>query len=134
VQGFVLLHLASLGLRVLSFRRWCGLLVGKPNAKPIRDDETASRHREQAERTAGLVRKAARYALLRVRCLEQSLVLGRLLRQQRISATLRLGVCRAQGVVKAHAWVEHDGVPLAEDSNVCRDFHPFKVPLHGDLV
>jgi len=45
------------------------------------------------------------------RCLVQSLVLSRLLSTRSISSTLVIGA-RAEPRFDAHAWVEHEGVPV----------------------
>jgi hypothetical protein len=46
------------------------------------------------------------------RCLIRSLVLSRVLARRGIPATLIIGVGRDGDTFEAHAWVEHEGVPL----------------------
>lgn len=48
-------------------------------------------------------------------CLRRGLVLGRLLADLR--PVLRIGVSRAEGRFDAHAWLEIDGVVIAEDGD-----------------
>ncbi len=58
-------------------------------------------------------------ALLQARCLPRSLVLWHFLRDRAASAEIRLGVAkRADGGLSAHAWVEFDGAPLNEGSDL----------------
>lgn len=66
---------------------------------------------------ARLVDAAA--SILGSRCLPRSLVLWHLLRHRGIPAVIRLGVCKpAGGALAAHAWVEHDGLPLNDGADV----------------
>jgi hypothetical protein len=66
---------------------------------------------------ARLVDAAA--SLLRVRCLPRSLVLWHFLRHRSASAAVRLGVSKlADGSLSAHAWLEFDGLPLNEHTDV----------------
>jgi hypothetical protein len=53
------------------------------------------------------------------RCLIRSLVLLRLLERRSIRATLQIGV-KTPGDFGAHAWVEHDGVPVLPTGHVAR--------------
>jgi post-segregation antitoxin (ccd killing protein) len=70
----------------------------------------------QAERTVQttcrMVLAAARYGLVRPTCLVESLTLWYLLRQQNISAALRIGVSKTAEKFEAHAWVESGGMAL----------------------
>jgi hypothetical protein len=121
LQGFVLLHLTAFGLRLFRCCSWWGVLAEDRAGDSLGKDSNPERLR-QAQRTAALVEKAARYALVPVRCLEQSLVLRRLLRQQRLPARLRLGWRKVDGKVEGHAWIEHGGWPLGQAGAVRRDF------------
>ena len=53
------------------------------------------------------------------RCLIRSLVLLRLLEQRSISATFSIGV-KSDGDFGAHAWVEHDAVPVLPTGRMAR--------------
>ena len=57
---------------------------------------------------------AAARRLLGTRCLARALALHALLRQAGIPSELRIGVSRMQAGLLAHAWVECDGVALAD--------------------
>jgi hypothetical protein len=126
LQASLLLHVTALGLRIFSYRRWQEMFVSNSPGANARD---SARQLDRAQRTAALVRRAARYTLLPARCLEQSLVLARLLRQQRIPSKLCFGVRKEASQLHAHAWVECDGVPLAEPTNVSATFHALN-PTH----
>lgn len=45
-------------------------------------------------------------------CLSRSIVLHRLLRNRGISSKIEIGVAKINDEFKAHAWVEHKGIPL----------------------
>ena len=70
-------------------------------------------------RAARLVKAVA--ALYRMPCLEQSLVLFRILRRRGIPAELRIGVRKVSGGLNAHAWVEHDG-RLLLDGGIANEY------------
>jgi hypothetical protein len=69
---------------------------------------------------------AAAFCPTHFRCLEQSLVLYRTLRQHGYDASLRIG---ATGYAfRAHAWIEIDGQPLNELPERVRLFKTFSLP------
>lgn len=51
-------------------------------------------------------------------CLRRSLVLQRFLRREGIETELRFGVRKTDGGLEAHAWLEHEGLPLGEAAPV----------------
>lgn len=61
------------------------------------------------ERIAWLLDVARRHSPARATCLSDALVLTRLLRAEGLEAVLNLGVARAGGPLRAHAWVESGG-------------------------
>jgi Transglutaminase-like superfamily len=65
-------------------------------------------------RLARLIEIAASHHLIPMRCLQRSLVLERWLRQRGLAASLQIGVRREGFLLQAHAWVEHNGQPVAE--------------------
>src|SRR5262245_27909994 len=77
-----------------------------------------------ADRLARLVEAAARHHLRPMTCLTRSLVLQALLRRQGIEADLPIGVRQEDGMLRAHAWVEHAGAPVGEREDVDRTFLP----------
>jgi len=94
-------------------------------------DRRAIQYRETSEipvpleMTCRMVRAAERYSLVRMTCLEESLVLWYLLQSQGIPATLRIGVRKPAGNLEAHAWVEQDGMALIQTGEHHRHYQPF---------
>jgi hypothetical protein len=78
---------------------------------------------EIANRMARAVAEAAALLPGRFRCLEQSLALFSLLRQQGVSANFRIGV-QPFGMI-AHAWVECHGQPINEHGELIRKLVTF---------
>ena len=107
-RAIILLPLTAAGLRVLGFQRVKGLLLSSLPTDPIRSDLAAARS------VARIVIGAALWSPLPAHCLPRALVLCCLLTRQGLRAELRIGAGRPGGDFTAHAWVEHDGVPLAE--------------------
>ena len=62
-----------------------------------------------AQNYARWLRVAARHHLVRAECLHQSLALHQWLRARGASSTFVIGVTRASGELRAHAWVRLDG-------------------------
>ncbi|MFP8781180.1 lasso peptide biosynthesis B2 protein [Hydrogenophaga sp. RWCD_12] len=60
-----------------------------------------------------------------VTCLTRSLLLGWMLSRRGMASELRIGVQLSQGVFKAHAWIECEGVPVNDRADVAADFAPF---------
>lgn len=60
-------------------------------------------------------------------CLEQSLVLIRVLRRSHRGEepVLRLGVRRCGDTLEFHAWVEANGKVVGENENIAQSFRPF---------
>jgi hypothetical protein len=82
--------------------------------------------------TARLVRIAAERGPYRAKCLEQSLVLRRLLLRQGIEARIVFGARKEEEQMQAHAWVEVNGVALNEDNGVYQDFSPLDELVTGN--
>lgn len=118
--AWLCLLVAGLALRVLPLPRIERLLGG-----------IALAHRQVHPLEAGclarLVGIAARYHLIPLNCLPRSLALQALLRAHGVSARLRIGVRREDGALRAHAWVEHAGLPVAEPQGIGAAF----LPLHS---
>jgi Transglutaminase-like superfamily len=66
---------------------------------------------EEARRLGGAVVRTLRFLPGDTRCLRRSLVTVRLLARRGIAAQLVIGARTAPDFL-AHAWVEHDGVPV----------------------
>jgi len=74
------------------------------------------------EAIARLVRIAAEHGLYHFKCLDQSLVLGWLLRRQGIDARIVFGARKEDQQMEAHAWVEIGGVPISDDEGAHQHF------------
>ena len=92
LHAMLLLTVAGVGLRLVSFRRIQGLFGSSTLAagKALSPVGAAA----QSRQTAVIVAAAARYVPYRVNCLPTSLVLRHLLLRQGIQADLRVGVCK----------------------------------------
>lgn len=102
--GFFLL--AQLALRILPFPR---LLTLSDRVLLRRAGEPPLALVPPIPRLEWLVEVAARYAPVKATCLKKALVLSWLLRMRGIATTLRIGVSRQEGELKAHAWLEREG-------------------------
>ena len=77
--------------------------------------------------TGRVVNGAADRSFYRVSCLERSLVTWWLLRWQRISCELRVGVRKEAAGITAHAWVEFRGSVVNDQADVVRLYAPFAI-------
>lgn len=107
LQSLVLLPAVTLALRAggLAFtHEWLRRIARRPCAKAASDPQ----------RLAFLVHAVARR--LGLGCLARSLGLQFLLLRRGIESDLRIGVRREGTGLEAHAWVEHGGVRLGDES------------------
>ena len=77
-----------------------------------------------AQDLANLASIAGRHGVIKATCLRQSLLLYWLLRRRGLDPQLKLGVRKQDGIFDAHAWVELEGVALAQTD---RAHHPFEI-------
>ena len=87
-------------LNTVGFQRTRDLLTCSDNRSQSMSDAEV----EQLARMTGI---AARRGLFRVKCLSQAFTVYWLLGRAGVKTTLRLGCCREEGVMQAHAWVIH---------------------------
>lgn len=118
------LAMASLGLRLLSFRRMQMLIGSGP-----------ARHTGQTHKSAATERKYSAEELARAlvsgsrfvpgsTCLVQALAGQWLLQGEGYAPRLRIGVSKAEGF-EAHAWLELDGEVLIGGADESARFAPF---------
>ena len=136
LQALVLLPLVVGSLRVLGFRRTVGTLERwAPLSRRRLGQDYGGDHEDTMSRarTVGrLVAAAARRSPFRATCLPTSLTLGCLLRREGIENDLRLGVRNSDGRLEAHAWVEHEDVPIIDAQDGSVRFSAFSSdPLRG---
>jgi hypothetical protein len=118
-EAWLLMPLTTVGLRRFGFGRTRTALGLADGAWNGRIDLAA------AQVVAGLVRWAALWSPAQPNCLVQSLVICRLLRQQRLAGVLRIGVDEPNANFSAHAWVEHASVVLSDAPDIARRFAAF---------
>jgi hypothetical protein len=66
----------------------------------------------QAQRYAQAVDAAGRHLPVSARCLARSLALHWWLRSDGVPSSLKIGVAKEGAALRAHAWVDLDGVPV----------------------
>lgn len=115
--------LIALALRTAGFKRTRALLERRSKKEPPFHPATPGQH-QAAERCARLAAIAGRRSPLPTRCLPQALAVYTLLRRSGLDPELRLGVDRIGSRPDMHAWVELDGVPLAQPHLRHRAFQP----------
>jgi hypothetical protein len=108
LEAVITLPIAWLAVRLLGFRI-CRAAFEEPAraARNSRFLETDTLN--IAKRIARLEVVTAANLFFRTSCLEQSLVLCRLLRRRGVNATLRIGARKEADRFEAHAWVEMAG-------------------------
>lgn len=122
--ALILTPAIALGLRLFGLRRVQNVLArGKP---VIRAGATIGDDSRRAAEAARLVAAAARHGPYRASCLPVALALGWLLQRQGIRTQLRLGVRKAAARLEAHAWIEHQGVPLIDAPEIHDRFAAFE--------
>lgn len=72
------------------------------------------------------VRLAARLHFLGAECLPKSIVLADMLCARGLSAIVVIGVSKKNAVLNSHAWVELNGLMVAEPASVQQDFIALK--------
>jgi hypothetical protein len=121
LQAWFLLLFVDLGLRTLPFRRVQEWLGRGEAAGEVEDRVQAG---EIIRRTREMVDLAIRYSPYRMTCLRRSMTLQRLLVLQEIHTVLRFGARREDGALKAHAWLEYQGIPIGEPEALDERFAP----------
>jgi hypothetical protein len=127
LRALVLLPLVALSLRWRGFgATQAALQRFLSKANPELDAALASR---VAGMTAHMVNGADRHGLVHPSCLAKSLTLWWLLGRQGISSRLRIGIRKEKEKLKAHAWVERDGVALNEPDEHHHHYAAFDAAL-----
>jgi|SRR5438876_2203195 hypothetical protein len=115
LRAWILLRLISINLAIRGFRGTQSALQRFLPAVNNPHRNSASPGSSEVHRTVRMVRAAARYGIGSPTCLEKSLALWWLLERQGISAALRIGTRKHDGVFEAHAWVERDGAVVDDE-------------------
>ncbi|MFB2835276.1 lasso peptide biosynthesis B2 protein [Floridanema evergladense] len=122
IQAFLLLPLVALGIKCFGFRSFYGKIANLNRRKYV---VQAREGIKEARAIAKLVEIASRYGIYKPNCLQKSLLLCWLLRQQGMESELRIGVRKKEELLEAHAWVEYQGCILNDRSDVNQLFAPF---------
>jgi hypothetical protein len=107
-------------------RQWLERRSSRAGSRPADSGDFAA-----AQDLANLASIAGRHGAIKATCLRQSLLVYWLLRRRGLDPDIKLGVRKHDGVFDAHAWVELDGVALAQSDPVHQPFE-FKQGPEGD--
>ena len=115
----LMIPLVSMSIKLLGIKKTCHLMKKFSNSKPATLEDTLP--------NAGFFLKVLRHAVNQTfwkgNCLSRSLVLYWILTRQGITAEFYIGV-KTQPQFKAHAWVEHKGVPLNLRKSLLNKYQP----------
>ncbi len=131
-QATVLMPAIAASLRLRGFRptyRWLEARTPDPSEASRGETKRAVILSETSEMVEIVARK---HPVFRATCLPQSMMLWHLLQRQGVAADLCIGVNRADGEFKAHAWVEHDGTVINDAPDVAERYLPVE-SLSGAL-
>src|SRR5687767_14995405 len=125
-QSLALLPLAALALRVMGLRNYQIVMDKLSRGSRLPGEVDDRKLRDQVRKTARLVAAARKYGPYRAKCLPESLTLWWLLRRQGIESQIRFGARKNDRRMEAHAWVEFEGTPLNDSTDVSERFKPFE--------
>lgn len=117
------------GLRLFGFRHWNNLVARFATTTSENLRARGPSAVDSAQAITRLEGSAARSLFFRTNCLEQSLVLGWLLRRRGMDAEIRIGARKEAGRFEAHAWVELNGMVLSDSGEGHLHFSPFEGPI-----
>lgn len=124
VQTIVLLPAVALAVRALGFQRVYAALNRK--APPLAVGLSEEDIEERVWWARRLLQLALRWGPYRPNCLQRSLALWWLLRQQGLGSEFRIGVRLREGLFEAHAWVERTGRVLNDRQDIGEQYAPFQ--------
>jgi len=126
LQGVALLPLIAFATKLFGFSQTQRYLSHRAGG----GSTSQANHDSVSAVVARTISAAARYGPWRANCLQHSLLLWWLLRRRGIAGDLRIGVCRVDRKLQAHAWVEHGGRVLNARDDVGAYFTAFDQPIH----
>jgi hypothetical protein len=130
LRAFLLVAMVRISLWILPFRIVQRLVASasKPNLRSAQPpDNCSGTSKPSVEAQAAAVQIVSRYVPLAT-CLTQSMAAQILLARSGHSPSLRIGVLRADGKFKAHAWVECAGRIVIGDVAGIEKFKRFPMP------
>ena len=119
-----LLPILGASLRVLGLRATVTWVARATRQRQLAPAEQAA----IVTRALDAIQRVERHGIYRGTCLSRSLALAYLLGRAGLTTDLRFGGRKIDGRFAAHAWLEHDGVPINETADVARRLTPFEVP------
>ena len=128
-RAALLLPLTKLGLRCFGFqlaKNWIEKLSSPVNQKvvPKRDDQLGV-----AMRVTRAVLSAQLHGPVSPNCLERSLTLWWILRNEGVNGELHIGARKQEAQLEAHAWVEWGGRVLNDGEEVRHEYALFDGPI-----
>ena len=134
-RAMFLMPLTMAGLRLIGFRRLRGLFdrFSSSSAKGRAVSEISGK-KQLAARIVSAARSAELNGVGQPSCLERSLALWCLLRQNGVDAELHIGAQTGQTEFAAHAWVEWDGEVLNDSPDVHKNYVRFEPPIASAKV
>jgi transglutaminase superfamily protein len=127
-RAAILLPLVRWSLRLRGYGKTFTSLQRRAHFQ-AREAENRLASPEGVQTAFRMVRAALRYSFSQYTCLEESLTLWYLLRNQGIPVCLRIGVRKENEKFEAHAWVEHGGKALNQDEAVHQHYAAFDQDL-----
>jgi hypothetical protein len=112
IEVCLLLPLVQLAVRLAGLRRtarWVDGLIGRTKGVT-----PAILNACRIDRIAQVIRGTCGRWPIRATCVDQALVIVALLGRRYVPVVFCIGFRRGDSKVEGHAWVEHDGLPLAE--------------------
>ncbi len=110
----ILIPLAMVSLKYKGVRFTCNLFCP--------DSRFSSNNKNDNIRNARQVLNSLKSAVSSTKfngnCLSRSIVFKRVLQGYGISSEIKVGVAKKGPILKAHAWVEHKGIPLNSGAKV----------------
>lgn len=132
--ALALLPLNAAAVRLCGLRRWQAVLAKLAPLRPQRPEAAVENPLEAARRTALIIGYAAYNSPFRANCLQRSLALWWALRRRGIESELRIGARREAGLLKAHAWIEWEGVPLNDLPEIRDEYAPLSAGQTGRIA
>ena len=132
LRAALLLPMTEIGLRFFRFRRWKRLIEKFSLSSRVPRSLPADAQRELALRAVRAVRSVELHGPTKPNCLERSITLWWLLRQDGIEGELHIGARKQDGRFEAHAWVELGGKVLNDDVEVHQHYARFDAPIAAD--
>lgn len=113
IQAWWVLVYFHLALRRVGFEK-----VQKQFTPVVKEKVSRSDSLEIAWRLQKLVYLASRIHFLHMACLDRACALQWILGRREIPSELRIGICKSQVNIYAHAWVEIAGLAIGETEDI----------------